>query len=206
MITINRDCIYTKGKYIFKNFIHLSDEEKIMVLNWRNHINIRKWMYSETLIEKDSHFAFIRSLNDRNDCFYWLVFKNDIPIGVFSVNHIDYQKSETQPGYYLDPENEEGDGFDFLNSIIQLQFEDFNVIQTAGGVLETNRYAFLHSLFLGMKIHSEEYIDGKKFIYGTLEKEDYYHDFEKKTNPVEFFKFTLEYKKLKNINNSKSVN
>lgn len=44
------------------NFIKLSDEERKMVLDWRNHENIRKWMYSDDIITEEGHANFVDKL------------------------------------------------------------------------------------------------------------------------------------------------
>ena len=64
------------------NFIDLSLEEKIMVLGWRNHPEIRKWMYNQDEIKLEEHLNFIDSLKLRKDKLYFLVKKEDEFIGV----------------------------------------------------------------------------------------------------------------------------
>ena len=196
MIRIDKDHIYTKGKYSFRNFISLSEEEKKMVLEWRNHINIRKWMYSDEPIEIKQHMDFIKSLNQREDCFYWLVSKEEKNIGVFSITKIDYENSNVESGYYLDPYNEEGDGFLFIHALYQLMFEDLNVVSISGSMLATNKYAVLNALFLGFVINSEKVLGGKVFVCGEIKKTDYFNNFEKKTETKEFFKFIQQNKTL----------
>jgi UDP-4-amino-4,6-dideoxy-N-acetyl-beta-L-altrosamine N-acetyltransferase len=195
MIIINKDIIYTKGNFSYKNFISLTDEEKLMVLNWRNHENIRKWMYNQDVIEKDSHFSFIKSLKKRKDCFYWLVFKKETPIGVFSLTDIDYQISQVAPGYYLDPYREKtGSGFEFIITSNRLIFEDFNVERRYGCILSTNRYPLLISIYIGTVIEMEKCINGQKFLCGTLTRENFFKGIDKKENMKEFAKFAQNYR------------
>ena len=42
-----------------KNFIDLSYEEKLMVLNWRNDERIKKYMHSNHNISIENHLSFI---------------------------------------------------------------------------------------------------------------------------------------------------
>ena len=44
------------------NFIDLELEEKEMILKWRNHPEIRKWMYNQDEIKLEEHLSFIESL------------------------------------------------------------------------------------------------------------------------------------------------
>ena len=203
MIKIDKDRIYTKGKYSFRNFISLSEEEKKMVLEWRNHINIRKWMYSDEPIEIKHHMAFIESLNQRDDCSYWIVSKEQKNIGVFSITNIDYENSTVESGYYKDPYNMDRDGFLFIHAQYQFMFEDLNVISTLGSMLATNKHAILNALFLGLVINSEKVLDGKIFVCGEIKKTDYFNNLEKKTDVKEFFRFIKQNRTLLNVYNNK---
>ena len=57
------------------NFIDLKLEEKEMILKWRNHPDIRKWMYNQDEIKFEEHLNFIDSLKLRKDKLYFLVKK-----------------------------------------------------------------------------------------------------------------------------------
>ena len=59
------------------NFIDLKLEEKEMILKWRNHPDIRKWMYNQDEIKLEEHLNFIDSLKLRKDKLYFLVKKED---------------------------------------------------------------------------------------------------------------------------------
>ncbi|MDR0605735.1 MAG: UDP-4-amino-4,6-dideoxy-N-acetyl-beta-L-altrosamine N-acetyltransferase [Bacteroidales bacterium] len=193
MIAIKKDIVYTKNNYHYKNFISLSDEEKLMVLDWRNNENIRKMMYNQNEIDKENHFAFIQSLEEREDCFYWLVFKDEKPVGVFSLTDINYQTSQTSSGFYIDPYHGKEEIFEFIITYDRLIFEDFNVEKLYGGILSSNRYALLISLYMGTVIETEKYISGQKFLYGTLTRENYFKDIDKKENIKEFALFVRNY-------------
>lgn len=59
MISIDRNTIYKTPRYSFKNFVQLSFEEKLNVLNWRNDINVRQWMYHSEVLQLDDHLKFV---------------------------------------------------------------------------------------------------------------------------------------------------
>jgi len=42
------------------NFIDLELKEKEMILEWRNHPDIRKWMYNQDEIKFEEHLSFNR--------------------------------------------------------------------------------------------------------------------------------------------------
>ena len=71
------------------NFIDLKLEEKEMILKWRNHPDIRKWMYNQDEIKFEEHLSFIDSLKSRKDKLYFLVKKEDEFIGVIDFFGLD---------------------------------------------------------------------------------------------------------------------
>jgi len=85
------------------NFIDASLEEKKMILEWRNHPNIRKWMYNQEEIELDSHLQFIDSLKYCQDKLYFLVKMDEQYIGVIDFTNINYHNKSTYFGLYSNP-------------------------------------------------------------------------------------------------------
>jgi len=64
------------------NFINLEYDEKVMILNWRNHPKVKSVMHNNLDISLDDHLNFIKSLKKRVDKKYFLVKKNSLNIGV----------------------------------------------------------------------------------------------------------------------------
>jgi len=81
----------------------LSLDEKIMILEWRNHENIRKWMYNSEIISETSHLKFIENLKTDTKNEYFLVKKENIEIGVIYFNNIDIINKCTYFGLYANP-------------------------------------------------------------------------------------------------------
>lgn len=99
-----------KNNYIINNnyvnnFINLSDEEKALVLKWRNHESVRYWMYSTHVISKKEHLEFINNLKSDNKNFYWLV--SDMSgngLGVIYLQNYDMNNRNAYFGIYTNPE------------------------------------------------------------------------------------------------------
>ena len=49
---------YKIKKYRFKNFVKISKQESKMVLKWRNHKKVRKWMDNNKTITLQQHEKF----------------------------------------------------------------------------------------------------------------------------------------------------
>jgi UDP-4-amino-4,6-dideoxy-N-acetyl-beta-L-altrosamine N-acetyltransferase len=85
------------------NFIDLSYENKIMILNWRNHENVRKWMYDSIPITEEIHLSFINQLQNNIKNQYFLVKINNIDIGTIYFTNINTDKKECEFGLYANP-------------------------------------------------------------------------------------------------------
>ncbi len=87
-----------------KNFVLMTREEVLMVLNWRNHPEIANFMFRNTPISEEEHFSFIEKLKETNTRFYYLVFKEEKPIGVIYITNICWAKRQGELGLYRNPE------------------------------------------------------------------------------------------------------
>jgi len=83
------------------NFIDLSVDEKKMVLEWRNHPDTRRWMYTQDEISLENHLNFIESLKTREDKLYFIVKKDDNYIGV--VDFYNFENNSCEFGLYSNP-------------------------------------------------------------------------------------------------------
>ena len=102
MINLKRD--FDIDDLILKSFLNLSGEEKKMVRSWRNHENIRKWMYSGSIISLEDHAKFLNQLKEDDKNFYWIVVNKDCAyIGTIYLNRMDFNNRHTYMGIYSNP-------------------------------------------------------------------------------------------------------
>jgi UDP-4-amino-4,6-dideoxy-N-acetyl-beta-L-altrosamine N-acetyltransferase len=162
---IERNRTYQIDKYAFRNFISLSEEEIEIIWKWRNDYNIRKWMRNKDIIPYESHLNFIRSLNNRNDVLYWLAYKQGKPIGVVSFIKIDFDRSESEPGYYLDPALlNTGEGLLFNYYFRYFMHNIIGLTHSVGQILCGNTVAYLISSFFGLQPTSVTYVNDIPYI------------------------------------------
>lgn len=83
------------------NFTVADNKQILSVLKWRNNPEVRKWMYSENIIELDEHISFIESLKKDKKNFYWIV--DDI--GVIYLNKINLAHRNAYLGIYKNTES-----------------------------------------------------------------------------------------------------
>lgn len=165
---------YSVNEYFYKNYINLDQNEVLMIFEWRNSIEIRKWMFSDVMINYDDHCNFIKKLEDRTDAYYWLVFKNDIPLGSFNISQIDNSNNSVEVGYFLNPKFlNSGEGLFFQNNYKVFLYNILDVDLIKGTVLWDNTRALQMSLFFGAKIISSYNNNNKRYLKLHTYKDHY---------------------------------
>ena len=171
-MNIDRNVTYQVGDFSYRNFVVLSDEQKIMILSWRNHPNIRKWMFNSDEIALDSHLSFIKGLENREDCYYWLIFYQGIPVGVYNVIECDHQSCQGEPGYYLAPEYDgTGIGLDLQRSNGRLFFDILGFERLVAHVQYGNTNAYQMARFCGTQEDGIVEIKGQKYVAMHIDKD-----------------------------------
>lgn len=188
MIAVDRNVVYKSNGYYFKNFIQLKSEEKSEVLNWRNDVNIRKWMYDTAILDLQEHLQFIDSLQFRDDCFYWVVSnENSDKIGVVNVTNIDLLENKAELGYYLVPDLV-GEGFSFVKECFNFFFNTLLLDKFYGAVNVENKEAFLLDSFLGCNFNRTKIVNGNAFyVCDSFTRDDFSDKY--KLDIVEYVKF-----------------
>ena len=153
------------------NFIDLNMEEKEMILKWRNHPDIRKWMYNQDEIKLEEHLNFIDSLKLRKDKLYFLVKKEDEFIGV--IDFLDLDKKEIFYGIYSNPNSKIMGVGRILNEIsIDFAFNSLKAHKLKLEVFEDNiQVRNLHKKYK-FRETSQKYVNNKKVICMELENEN----------------------------------
>lgn len=188
MIAIDRNTLYESNGYYFKNFVQLSDEEKVEVLAWRNDDNVRKWMYNTDILDLQTHLQFIDSLQNCNDRFYWVVSnENSGKVGVVNVTNIDLSENRAELGYYLVP-GLIGEGFSFVKECFNFFFNTLFIDKVYGAVSQDNKEAFLLDTFFGCNFNKTKTVNGTVFyVCDSFTRDDFGGKY--KLDIVEYVKF-----------------
>lgn len=128
------------GDVTLRNFINLTTEEMEMILEWRNHEDIRKWMYSDHIISKDEHFRFMEGIKQDNKNFYWLVKNKEGYVGVISLNRIDLKNKNAYIGIYSNPKLSRVGGL-LMECLKKLAFDTANLHTLKAEAIWTNKHA-----------------------------------------------------------------
>jgi UDP-4-amino-4,6-dideoxy-N-acetyl-beta-L-altrosamine N-acetyltransferase len=146
------DKTYYQGELKFVNFTVLSHDLKVEVLSWRNNDNVKKWMFNKAVILLSDHLNFIKKLNTDNANFYWLVLKNEKPMGVIYINNYVETNYSAEWGFYISPALFMSNlGFELFYETINLFFDSFSLRELTGYVQDDNKNALILNSFFGMK-------------------------------------------------------
>ena len=151
--------------YSFKNFKSITNEEVHLVFEWRNHIEIRKWMYNEDLIPFDKHIMFIENLKSDDTKQYWLVQRKGIYTGITSI--VDYANNKGEMGYYISPYlHKMNIGIEFYYFCLEFLFEKQKIQEIDGYALASNSKANSISRFFETEGELiQKIINGKENAY-----------------------------------------
>ena len=122
---INLKKNFDVGSTNAKSFLNISSEERKMVLEWRNHENVRKWMYSDKIISRMEHADFLSELAEDDENIYWMVGDNDGNfLGTISFNRTDFKHKHAYLGIYSNPFNDiKNKGHLLIQCVKKLAFE-----------------------------------------------------------------------------------
>jgi len=125
---------------IFKDITTVNKELQLSVREWRNHIDIRKNMYTDSIISIAQHLSWVRSLSSNDSTKVYIAYHNDQSIGIVSINNINTMYKSADWAFYLNPSflSSKGLGtlmeYHFLNFI----FSNFDIEKLNCEVLSLN--------------------------------------------------------------------
>ncbi len=168
-------------QYSLKNFTELTEEEKGMVLDWRNSKRIRSKMINQEIIKKEDHWQWLAGLKERMDCLYFLAYIEGIARGVIDFTEIDIEKKEAFSGLYIGQRDDIGFGAVLSCIMGKYFFQEMNMDVMKALVLKTNNRAYLYNIHCGMldcpRYSSEEYhclyLDKKHWLEARALEEDF---------------------------------
>ncbi len=158
------------GEVELRNYVNLSVEELALILNMRNHVQVKKWMKSQGDISKKEHIEFISNLENETSMLYFLVkHKNNI-IGSINFSQISINNS-VEFGIYTNPFAR----FKGMGSVLELTasqyaFVELGVKEINLKVLSKNERAINFYKKCGYKIIEKKEIKHNSMIYMKKER------------------------------------
>ena len=86
------------------HFIKLREEHLEQVLEWRTQEDVTKFMNTDIEKDMDKQRAWFRRISNSKNDAYWVIEIKEKPIGVISLNNIDFVNKRTSWGFYIGEE------------------------------------------------------------------------------------------------------
>ncbi|MBZ7939691.1 UDP-4-amino-4,6-dideoxy-N-acetyl-beta-L-altrosamine N-acetyltransferase [Campylobacter sp. W0014] len=156
-----------KKSFMLENYINLNEEKKEKIRFYRNHPEIKKYLYNTHYISRSEHENFIQGLKENNQKQYFCINYNNEILG--SVNFEEKNNSIVEFGFYSNPFSK----FLGLGRILEeiSIYYSFSVLQKKEMILqvftENQKVVNLHKKF-GFQINSTINFNNKEIFYMSL--------------------------------------
>ena len=88
----------------------LTESDIELVRNWRNSKDVAKYMYTENEISREQQKKWFTSIQNRNDCKYWIIEYNNSKLGLANLLGIDETLQSCYWAFYLGDSSVRGAG------------------------------------------------------------------------------------------------
>jgi UDP-4-amino-4,6-dideoxy-N-acetyl-beta-L-altrosamine N-acetyltransferase len=147
-----------------------------LILSWRNHPDIRRFMISQHEITLTEHIAwFERTLKD--SCQHVLIVEDTYPIGYVYLQH-DRSNELADWGFYAAPGSPKGTGRKLACVALDYAFATIGVRKVCGQVIDSNLASIGFHLAMGFSqegiLREQRLIEGKScdlYCFGLLATE-----------------------------------
>jgi len=121
-----------------------------MVLRWRNHPDIRRWMYTTHEISLEEHQRWFESATLDSGKHLLIYERDGSAVGFVNLTLLK-GTAVAEWGFYLAPEAPSGIGTDFGRAVIRHAFEDLGLYKLSGHALATNERSIRFHQRLGFR-------------------------------------------------------
>jgi UDP-4-amino-4,6-dideoxy-N-acetyl-beta-L-altrosamine N-acetyltransferase len=115
----------------------VSFEDLVMLLEWRNHPDVRKFMFTQHEISLDEHISWFESASKDSSRFLLIIVEQDNPIG-----YVQFCKLSTEGaadwGFYVRPNAPKGSGRKICTIALNFAFGTLNLQKICGQAIESN--------------------------------------------------------------------
>lgn len=139
------------------------------VLQWRNHSNVRRFMFSTKVISAEDHLAWFEATHARSDTRLFILDNLGIPIGFSRLDIEGNAAHRAQWGFYRSPEARSGTGVLLCKETLRFGFTVMQLHKVYGEVLAGNSPSISLHQKLGFSREGylkEHHVDGE--IYSDV--------------------------------------
>lgn len=135
-----------------------------MVFTWRNHPEVRRFMFSSGEIERDAHYAWFERASANPDRTLLIFERQDGPAGFVSFERVGCGIADW--GFYLAPDAPRGTGGALGLHALAYAFENAKYHKVCGRVIAFNERSAAFHLKLGFQregVLRDQYFDGSHY-------------------------------------------
>lgn len=128
----------------------LEEKDLLLILDWRNHDDIRKWMVNASIIQYEDHLQWFRRNQNRVDRSFYVFEYNKELQGYVSFQQVENSLAH-EWGFYIKPNAEKGMGVLLGKTALMFAFQQLKITKIFGQVLSFNENSIKFHHKLGFK-------------------------------------------------------
>jgi len=152
-------------------------EDLERVLGWRNHHEVRRYMYTQHEITLEEHTRWFER-TFRNPSHHLLIFESDsVPLGFINI-HESASRGVAAWGFYVAPDAPKGTGCQLGQAALHYAFSDVGLQKLCGQALAYNERSIKFHLSQGFQqegVLRDQHFDGQGYhhvvCFGLLARE-----------------------------------
>lgn len=155
----------------------MTESDLEMVWQWRNHPEVRRFMFTSHEIRWEEHLSWFRRVQSNNDVRLLIFESNNLPVGFASLTKNRHQ-TIADWGFYLAPEAPRGSGRRLGEAVILHGFQTLHLHKLCGQALAFNERSIRFHRALGFKEEGclrDQHFDGQRYhdvlCFGLLEND-----------------------------------
>lgn len=148
-----------------------------MVLHWRNHDQIRQYMFKPDKIELSKHILWFKKASDDKSRRLLIFEKNAKPMGFVQLHWLN-EGGVMDWGFYKNPDAPKGIGKNLGTTVLNYAFNEASAYKICGQVIATNKASIIFHSRLGFVREGElrrQHFDGLNYqnviSFGLLKEE-----------------------------------
>lgn len=144
----------------------MTESDLEQVLTWRNHPEVRRYMYTQHEISLEEHARWFAHAS-KNPAIHLLVFEIDnIPHGFIKIHKNKEMGNVAEWGFYVNPNSAKGTGRALGKAALQYAFKTVGLHKLCGQALAFNDQSIRFHLTLGFQregILRQHHFDGHMY-------------------------------------------
>lgn len=156
----------------------LVQDDLALVLAWRNHPDIRRYMFSTHEITFDEHCSWFARASQDPSRHLLLFEQNGQPLGFVNLHVLNPIAGVADWGFYVSPDAPKGTGKSLGTTVLKYAFEQLNLHKLCGQALDFNEKSIHFHLRMGFRqegVLREQHFDGIHYhsivCFGLLRQE-----------------------------------